>query len=296
MTNKNPFPMIPIPKTPKCFIGGAFVRSESGRVTPLSAADGTFLCNIPLCSRKDLRNAVEAAAAASGKWAGTTPYLRGQILYRLAEMLDARAIEMTAALNVTDPAMEKNHRGNALEVRSTVERIVHFAGWTDKYQQVLGTVNPVSSPHFNFTIIEPVGIAGIIASDEAPLLGLLSLILPALVAGNTVVAVTSRTHPLPAILLGEILATSDFPAGTINLVTGDLKDLLPTMASHERIRSIAAAVDANQAGKLRTTAADALKRVRIHPSRTDWSSPDHNSPYAIRDFTEAKTVWHPVGW
>jgi hypothetical protein len=143
MTNKNPFPMIPIPKTPKCFIGGAFVRSESGRVTPLSAADGTFLCNIPLCSRKDLRNAVEAAAAASGKWAGTTPYLRGQILYRLAEMLDARAIEMTAALNVTDPAMEKNHRGNALEVRSTVERIVHFAGWTDKY---LTSISPSSNP------------------------------------------------------------------------------------------------------------------------------------------------------
>ena len=284
-----------ITKTPKCYVGGAFVRSESGRVAPLNDGGGNFLCNIPLCSRKDLRNAVEAAAKAGPGWAKRTPYNRAQILYRLAEMLESRAIEMMTALNEADPDMDRNYQRNAREVRAAIDRIVHFAGWADKYQQVLGSVNPVATPHFNFTVTEPVGIVGILASEDAPLLGLLTLILPAITAGNSVVALASRRSPYPAILLGEMLATSDLPGGVVNLLTGDRKDLLPTFASHEHIRALAAVADHADASALQQGAAQSVKRVIIHPPVTDWFSTEHDSPYAIGDFTEAKTVWHPIG-
>ncbi|MCU0752045.1 MAG: aldehyde dehydrogenase family protein [Akkermansiaceae bacterium] len=271
-----------ITKTPKCYVGGAFIRSESGRVAPLNDADGNFLCNIPLCTRKDLRNAVEAAAKAGAGWAKRTPYNRAQILYRLAEMLESRAAEMTAV-------------SGAKEVRATIDRIVHFAGWADKYEQVLGSVNPVATPHFNFTVTEPVGIAGILAPEGTPLLGLLTLILPAITAGNSVVALASRNNPVPAILLGEILAVSDLPGGVVNLLTGDRKDMLSAFATHEHVRVVAAVADQAEATALQQGAADSVKRVIIHNPETDWFSDGHDSPYAIRDFTEAKTVWHPVG-
>ena len=287
--------MLKITKTPKCYVGGAFIRSESGRVAPLNDAGGNFLCNIPLCTRKDLRNAVEAAAKAGAGWAKRTPYNRAQILYRLAEMLEARAIEMITALNEVDRDMDRNHRRNALEVRTTIDRIVHFAGWADKYEQVLGSVNPVATPHFNFTVTEPVGIVGILAPEDAPLLGLMTLILPAITAGNAVVALASRKSPYPAILLGEMLATSDLPGGVVNLLTGDRKDMLPTFATHEHIRALAAVADQADATALQQGAAESVKRVRIHAPDTDWFSSGHDSPYAIRDFTEAKTVWHPIG-
>ena len=271
-----------ITKTPKCYVGGAFIRSESGRVAPLSDADGNFLCNIPLCSRKDLRNAVEAAAKAGAGWAKRTPYNRAQILYRLAEMLEARADEMAEFTN------EK-------EVRATIDRIVHFAGWADKYEQVLGSVNPVATPHFNFTVTEPVGIVGILAPEDAPLLGLLTLILPAITAGNSVVALASRKSPYPSILLGEMLATSDLPGGVVNMLTGDRTDLLPTFATHQHIRALSAVANPADATALQQGAAESVKRVIIHRPHTDWFSKDHESAYSIRDFTEAKTVWHPVG-
>lgn len=279
--------MLKITKTPKCYVGGAFIRSESGRVAPLNDAAGNFLCNIPLCTRKDLRNAVEAAAKAGAGWAKRTPYNRAQILYRLAEMLEARAGEMAAAIGTTASAGK--------EVRATIDRIVHFAGWADKYEQVLGSVNPVATPHFNFTVTEPVGIAGILAPEDAPLLGLLTLILPAITAGNAVVALASRKSPYPAILLGEMLATSDLPGGVVNLLTGDRKDLLSTFATHEHLRALAAVASQEEAVVLQQGAADSVKRVRIHAPETDWFSNGHDSPYAIRDFTEAKTVWHPIG-
>jgi aldehyde dehydrogenase (NAD+) len=284
-----------ITKTPKCYVGGAFIRSESGRVAPLNDAGGNFLCNIPLCTRKDLRNAVEAAAKAGAGWAKRTPYNRAQILYRLAEMLEARAIEMITALNEVDPDMDRNHRRNALEVRATVDRIVHFAGWADKYEQVLGSVNPVATPHFNFTVTEPVGVVGILAPENAPLLGLLTLILPAITSGNSVVALASRSFPYPAILLGEILATSDLPGGVVNLLTGDRNDLLPTFATHEHIRAIAAAAGIPDATVLQQGAAASVKRVKILSPETDWYAAEHESVWPIRDFTEAKTVWHPIG-
>ncbi len=274
--------MLKITKTPKCHVGGAFIRSESGRVAPLHDAAGNFLCNIPLCSKKDLRNAVEAAAKAGSGWAKRTPYNRAQILYRLAEMLESRAEEMTAVTS-------------AAEVRATIERIVHFAGWADKYEQILGSVNPVASSHFNFTVTEPVGIVGILAPEEAPMLALLTLILQAITSGNSVVALASRAAPYPAILLGEMLATSDLPGGVVNLLTGDRKDLLSTFATHEHLRAIAATATKDEATTLQQGASASVKRVKILSPETDWFSETHDSPYAIRDFTEAKTVWHPIG-
>jgi aldehyde dehydrogenase (NAD+) len=180
-------------------------------------------------------------------------------------------------------------------VRAAIDRIVHFAGWADKYEQVLGSVNPVATPHFNFTVTEPVGIIGILAPEDAPLLGLMTLILPAITAGNSVVALASRKSPYPAILLGELLAVSDLPGGVVNLLTGDRADMLATFATHEHIRAIAAAADQADATVLQQGAAESVKRVKIHSPDTDWFSAAHDSPYAIRDFTEAKTVWHPIG-
>jgi aldehyde dehydrogenase (NAD+) len=250
-------------------------------VAPLTDAAGNFLCNIPLCTKKDLRNAVESAAKAGAGWAKRTPYNRAQILYRLAEMLESRADELAAVTSTK-------------EVRAAIDRIVHFAGWADKYEQVLGSVNPVATPHFNFTVTEPAGIVGIVAPEDAPLLGLLTLILPAITAGNSVVALASRISPYPAILLGEILAVSDLPGGVVNLLTGDRKDLFPAFASHEHIRALSAVANQADATALQQGAAASIKRVKIHSPDTDWFSGVHDSPYAIREFTEAKTVWHPI--
>lgn len=278
-----------VTKTPKCFVGGAFTRSESGRVVAIKDRSGAFFANIPLCSKKDLRNAVEDAAKGGAAWAKRSPYNRAQILYRLAEMLEARSAEMTEALTLT------NAKSAAREVSATIDRIVHFAGWADKYEQVLGTVNPVASSHFNFTITEPVGIVGIIAPPKHPLLALVTLILHAITAGNSVVAMAPSSHAYPAILLGEMLATSDLPAGVVNLLSGDVTELAPTFATHEHIRAIAAAVDPSTAKILEQGAAASVKRVRSTAPNADWFDATFDSAWQLRDFTEAKTVWHPIG-
>jgi aldehyde dehydrogenase (NAD+) len=282
-----------ITKTPKCYVGGAFIRSESGRVTPLNDASGTFFANIPLCSRKDLRNAVEAAAKAGPGWAARNAYNRGQILYRLAEMLEARAAEMSGAISLSGTSQKDAER----EVRASIERIVHYAGWTDKFQALLGSVNPVASPHFNFTVTEPMGIIGIVAPDEAPLLGLLTLIMPAITSGNTVVALASSTQPYPSILLGEMLATSDLPGGVVNLLTGQRAELIPTFATHAHLRGLAAVGNLEERKTLQTGAADSVKRLKFIPSETptDWFSERAQGLYEIRDHLEAKTTWHPIG-
>lgn len=279
-----------ITKTPKCYVGGAFIRSESGAVSPLIDSAGNFVANIPQCTRKDLRNAVEAAAKA-GSWAKRNSYNRGQILYRLAEMLEARASEMAAATALTGAPDAEN------EVRATIDRIVHYAGWTDKYQALLGSVNPVSTPHFNFTIAEPMGIVGIIAPDESPLLGLLSLILPAISSGNTVVALASNTNPYPAILLGEMLATSDLPGGVVNLLTGQRSDLVPTFATHAHLRGISAVADLEERKTLQSGAAESVKRTKFIPAEKpyDWFAESAQGLYQIRDHLELKTTWHPIG-
>ncbi|MGA0846943.1 MAG: aldehyde dehydrogenase family protein, partial [Luteolibacter sp.] len=281
--------------TPKCYVGGAFIRSESGRVRACHAAQGDFIANIPLCSRKDLRNAVEAAAKAGASWATRTPYNRGQILYRVAEMLEARASEMASHIAMTMPPGTDSQKLAQNEVKASINRVVHFAGWADKFEQVLGSVNPVSSRHFNFTITEPTGVIGIIAPHRAPLLALMSLILPAIVSGNSVVALASATSPYPAIILGEILACSDLPGGVINLLTGDPDELATVFAAHQQIRAMAVSLTHASFTSLEKLAAESVKRIVYHETDTDWFSDRHDSPYTIRLMTEAKTVWHPIG-
>jgi len=282
-----------ITKTPKCYVGGAFIRSESGRVFELKDQKGEFFANVPLCSRKDLRNAVEAAAKEGPGWAKRTAFNRGQILYRVAEMIESRVEEMAGALmlgGVTKAAAMK-------EVVVAVERIVHYAGWTDKYEAMLGSVNPVASAHFNFTVTEPMGIIGVLAPDERPLLALVSLILPAITSGNCVVALASETQPYPAILLGEMLAVSDLPGGVVNLLTGKRAEMVPTFATHEHLRAISGAVNAEQRKALRLGAAESVKRVRLWKAEeaVDWEADGMEGLEEIRALVECKTTWHPVG-
>ena len=283
---------LPITKTPKVYVGGAFIRSESSRVFPLPDARGDFFANIPQCTRKDLRNAVEAAAKAGPGWAKRTAYNRGQILYRLGEMLEARAAEMTVALIRFGAPKARAIR----EVDLTVDRLIYYAGWADKYEQVLGSVNPVAAPYFNFTVTEPMGVVGVIAPDTLPLLGLVSMVAPAIVSGNTVVALASERHPYPAILLGEMLATSDLPGGVVNLLTGFRKELVPTFATHTHLRAISGAVTASERKTIELGAAESVKRTHfVDAEKTDWFGDRAQSLYAIRDFIELKTTWHPVG-
>ena len=284
---------LPITKTPKPYVGGAFIRSESGRTTPLRDAAGAFFAHVPQCTRKDLRNAVEAAAKAGPGWAKRTAYNRGQILYRLGEMLEGRRNEMIDTL----VRFGASRRAAARELDVATDRLVYFAGWADKYEQVLGNVNPVASPHFNFTVTEPMGVIGVIAPDAPALLGLISLVAPIIVSGNTVVALASEATPYPAILLGEMLATSDLPGGVVNLLTGFRRELVPTFATHAHLRGVSAAASGEDRKALRLGAAESVKRVLFAaPVDTDaWLADDAQSLYAVRDFLEFKTTWHPVG-
>ena len=261
---------LPVKKTYKLFIGGAFPRSESGRVYE---AQGQ---NVARASRKDARDAVSAARGAQPKWAAATAYNRGQVLYRIAEMMEARIPEF---------AELSSGRG---EVERAIDRWVWYAGFADKLSQVLGGANAVSGPYFNFTVPEPTGVVAIVAPEEPPLLGLVSRIAPALVGGNSVVAIASEAKPLAAIELAEALATSDLPGGTVNLLTGYRSELAPWLASHMDVN----AIDLTGADGLRTdlerAAADNVKRVVL-------GAPDSQSLYEISAFLELKTVWHPIG-
>ncbi len=295
---------IPVTKTPKVYVGGQFIRSESGRVFPIqkkttpkgvvtpkgvaTAKDvGGLLGNIPQCTRKDLRNAVEAAAKAGPDWAQRTPYNRGQIIYRLGEMLESRSAEMADALVISGASTKS---AAAKEVAASVDRLIYYAGWADKYEQVLGNTNPVAGPFFNFTVAEPMGIIGIIADDASPLLGLLSQIAPVIVSGNTVVCLASQEYPYPAIVLGEMLAVSDLPGGVVNILTGFRKELVPTFATHTHIRGVSAVVSQEEKKQLQVGAAESIKRVRAR-KRDEIAQ----SLYEIRDFIEFKTTWHPIG-
>lgn len=287
---------LPIIKTPKVYVGGAFIRSESGRTFPIyeGKKHEKILANIPQCTRKDVRNAVEAAAKAGPDWAKRTPYNRGQILYRLAEMLESRSEEMAEAIARSGGTS----KGDAeKEVLASVDRLIYYAGWADKYAQVLGNTNPVAGPFFNFTVAEPMGIVGVIAGDRDPLLGLMSQLAPVIVSGNVVVALASETQPYPAIVLGEMLATSDLPGGVVNLLTGFRKELMPTFASHTHLRGVSAVVGADERKELALGAADSVKRVKTRKAEedVDWYSERTQGVYEIRDFIEFKTTWHPIG-
>jgi acyl-CoA reductase-like NAD-dependent aldehyde dehydrogenase len=261
---------LPVRKTYKLFIGGAFPRSESGRTYE---AEGQ---NVARASRKDVRDSVRAARAAQPKWAGITAYNRGQVLYRLAEMIEARTAEFAEV------------SAGPEEVERTVDRIVWYAGWADKLAQVLGSSNPVSGPYFNFSVPEPTGVVAVLAPDEPPLLGLVSRVVPALTGGNAVVAVASETHPVAAIELAEALATSDVPGGVVNLLTGHRDELAPWLASHMDVNAIDITGADGMSADLERAAADNVKRVVRGDSETQ-------SPWEIASFLELKTVWHPVG-
>jgi acyl-CoA reductase-like NAD-dependent aldehyde dehydrogenase len=257
-------------KTYKLYIGGAFPRSESGRTFEAGGH------NVARASRKDARDAVRAARAAFLGWSGLTAYNRGQILYRLAEMMEARAPDLEAACSGRD------------EVEAAIDRTVWYAGWADKLPQVLGGSNPVAGPYFDFTVPEPTGVVAVVAPSDPPLLGLVSRTLPALTGGNTVVAVAAEPGALAAVELAECLATSDFPAGSVNVLTGFADELAPWLAGHMDVNALDLSGVEGSTAELERSAAENIKRVVR-------SSPDAQSPWEIAAFLEMKTVWHPIG-
>ena len=276
-------------KTYKLFIGGVFPRSESGRVYPVLGRGGALLGNAAQASRKDARDAVTAARAAVGKWSGATAYNRGQVLYRVAEMLEGRAAQFTAevaaAENIRQPRAGQ-------QVDAAIDRWVWYAGWPDKVAQIAGAANPVAGPYFNFSIPEPTGVVAVIAPQESSLLGLVSVIAPVIATGNTAVVVASQDRPLPAISLSEVLATSDLPGGVVNVLTGSTAELAPVLAGHMDVNAIdvTGVPETDRAG-LERLAADNVKRV--FAAGQDWAAPP--TTRRMLAFLETKTVWHPVG-
>jgi acyl-CoA reductase-like NAD-dependent aldehyde dehydrogenase len=281
-------------KTYKLYIGGNFVRSESGRTMPARSASGAVLENVCLASRKDFRDAVAAARKAFDGWAKKTAYLRGQILYRTAEMLQRRAGELVDEIT-RSTGISSNQAKR--EVMLAIDRLVYFAGWTDKYSQLFGTINPVASSHFNFTTPEPSGVAVVLAPDEPPLVPLVSLIAPVILSGNAAVVVASDKISLPAITFAEILATSDLPGGVVNLLSGRREDLVSHIASHMDVNAIVDGTGVSQIGtKLQAGSALNLKRYAAHAlAPAVWSTEQAEDPYWILDTTEFKTAWHPIG-
>jgi acyl-CoA reductase-like NAD-dependent aldehyde dehydrogenase len=275
-------------KTYKLYVGGAFPRSESGRSYTVNDAKGNFLANASRASRKDVRDAVVAARKAQPGWAARTAYNRGQILYRVAEMLEGRHEQFTEELRAT--GLSKN--AARAEVEAAVDRWVWYAGWADKIAQVTGAANPVSGPFFNFSVPEPTGVIGIVAPD-GPLLGLVSVLAPAIVTGNTAVLLAAEPAPLPAITLGEVLATSDLPGGVVNILTGHRAELAPWLASHMDVNGLdLTGVAGDLAAACERAAAENLKRV-LRPAENDWTADPGTE--RMTTFLETKTIWHPVG-
>ena len=261
---------LPIKKTYKLYVGGEFPRSESGRTYEAQEA------NVARASRKDVRDAVRAARGAFPKWAGMTAYNRGQVLYRIAEMMEARRSEFAELCS------------GAKEVDRAIDRVVWYAGWADKLGQILGSSNPVAGPYFNFTIPEPTGVVGVVAPDEPPLAGFVSRVVPAIVGGNATVVLASETLPLAAVELAEVLATSDVPGGVVNVLTGKRDELAPILAGHMDVNALDIGGADGQSEELERLAADNVKRVVR-------GRPDAESPWEIASFLELKTVWHPIG-
>jgi acyl-CoA reductase-like NAD-dependent aldehyde dehydrogenase len=261
---------LPVKKTYKLYVGGAFPRSESGRSYE---AEGH---NVARGSRKDLRDAVKAARGAFGKWSGMTAYNRGQVLYRIAEMMEARRADLAERSTGSD------------EVERATDRWVWYAGWADKLPQVLGGANPVAAPYFNFTIPEPTGVVGILAPEEPPLLGLVSRLAPVIVGGNTAVVIASEQKPLAAIELAEALATADVPGGVVNILTGYKEELAPWLAGHMDVNALDLSGADGEVAELERLAAENVKRVVR-------GGVDEQSPWEIERFLEMKTVWHPIG-
>ena len=280
---------LPVRKTYKLDVGGSFLRSESGRSYPVLDDDNEVIARPARASRKDVRDAVAAARQAFGGWSATTAYQRGQVLYRVAEVMEGRReqfAEEIGRLGVRKPEEE---------VEAAIDRWVWYAGWSDKVHHVVGSVNPVAAPYFNFTIPEPTGVVGIVAPADLALLGLVSRLAPALVAGNAVVVLASEHRPLPAITLAEVLATSDVPGGAVNILTGVTAELVPWLAGHMDVNALdVSGVPEHLRPEVEELCAENVKRI-IRPESTDWASERAQSPYAVTAAMEMKTVWHPMG-
>ncbi len=283
-----------VQKTSKLFIGGKFVRGENGRVLPARGKGRALLANFCRASKKDFRDAVLAAHTAFPNWSKQSAYLRGQILYRAAEMLEMRSGEMQNEITRSNGATGST---SSSETALAIDRLVHYAGWTDKFSQIFGTVNPVASSHFNFTMPEPTGVVVVICPDEPSLLGFVSLVAPVILSGNCAVVLVSATKPLPTLTFSEIIATSDLPAGVINVLAGDRAELAPHIASHMDVNAIVdGSRDAELGAQLQRGAELNMKRyARRDLSDKMWRGAGAENPYWILDTVEMKTAWHPIG-
>ena len=283
-------------KTYKLYLGGAFPRSESGRTYPVTSADGDHLANVSLASRKDARDAVVAARKAFGGWSGRTAYNRGQVLYRVAEVLEGRRAQFVDHGTVSQGLS----RAEADRITcAAIDRWVHYAGWTDKFAQVLGGANPVAGPYYNHSAPEPTGVVVVFAPRNAPLLGLTSVVAPVIATGNTAVVVTSEPAPLAAVDLSEVLATSDLPGGVVNLLTGRVGEIGPHLASHADVDALDLTGAGERAVEFERAAADTLTRVLRPGHEADggedvWFATDLGTT-RLTAFLETKTVWHPIG-
>ncbi len=282
---------VPVAKTYKIYIDGKFPRTESGRYFTLEDGKGRVIANVCRGSRKDFRNATVAARKAQAGWAGANAYLRGQILYRIAEMLEGRREQFIAELKLQGASQHAARK----EVDTSIDRLIYFAGWADKYQQVFSAVNPVASSHFNFSVLEPTGVVSIISPDDSGLLGLVSNVAPTIVGGNTCVVLASESMPLSAVSFAEVLHASDVPAGVVNIITGLRSELTEHFASHMDVNAIVFCDGARKTAKtVQELASDNIKRV-IARADIDWSRESSQHPYLIRDTQEVKTTWHPIG-
>ncbi|WP_030456994.1 aldehyde dehydrogenase family protein [Herbidospora cretacea] len=278
-------------KTYKLYIGGAFPRSESGRSYAVTGAKGEFLANASKASRKDVRDAVTAARKAFPGWSAATAYNRGQILYRIAEMLEGRRAQFVSEVAEADGVSAKK-AGELVD--AAVDRLVWYAGWSDKISSLRGSANPVAGPYFNLSTPEPTGVVGIVAPPMGPLFGLVSVIAPVIVTGNTCVVIASERAPLPSITLAEVLATSDLPGGVVNILTGSSAEMAPWLAGHMDVNGIdLTGADAELAQKCEELAAENLKRVLRPNGKTDWAADPGTG--RMTAFLETKTVWHPIG-
>lgn len=279
-----------IQKTYKLYIGGKFPRSESGRFYAINNSKGNLIANMCLASRKDFRNAVVIARNAQSSWANSSALNKGQILYRIAEMLEGRKEQFIAELIAQGETAENAKT----EVLLAIDRLVYFAGWSDKYQQFFSCINPVSSAHFNFSVLEPVGVVAVIAPEKQSLLGLISVIAPAIVGGNTVIVLASESKPLSAISFAEVLNSSDVPGGVVNILTGKKEELVNQFTSHMDINSIIyCGTDEQLILSISELASNNVKRTTFY-KKNDWASDSCESPYFIEKTQEVKTTWHPT--
>lgn len=282
---------IEVLKTYKTYVGGKFPRSESGRTYPVKDAEGSVIANACRCTRKDVREAVVSARSAFGGWSERSAYNRGQILYRIAEMLEGRKAQFVRELELSGMKLKAAER----EVDLSIDRLIYFAGWTDKYSQVFGTINPVASQHFNFSVPEPTGVVALISSDGSPLLSAVTQIAPVIAGGNSCIILVSETAPLAGVSFGEVLQSSDVPGGVVNILTGFRDEMLDPLTKHMDVNAVFNSIDEKKTKKLiDENASISVKRVFHYPV-DEWNDEKHENPYLILEFQETKTTWHPAG-